>query len=202
MSDELAKKPEDSLTESEREELFKWRRTADAAPLALSLSVRMYELFLLGHSCDAIAKANDNRFPLGMILDARVRHQWDKHRDEEVSRLLKDVGTVVRQRQAEGAMFLGDLLASAHLQFGQQLRKFIQTRDPKDIPDQFRVDSLTKYKMVLHALELIIGTDDKKSAPSVQVFTQNATLQEGGSKKLTPDDAFKFLEALDQEDKK
>lgn len=162
----------------------------------------MYELFLLGHSCAEIAKANDNRFPVGMILDARIRHEWDKHRKEAVEHLFREVGGMVRQRQLEGAMFLGDMLAAAHKQYGHQLRKFIQTRDTKDLPDAFKVDSITKYKMVIDALIKITGQDKKDApGPAVQVFTNNATLQEAApNSSIKSEDAFAMLKALQQMD--
>lgn len=198
---ELVKKDEDTLTATEQTELTKYRRQADYAPLATATAIRMYQLYLLGHSCEDIVRANDNKFSLGMIVDARLRHEWDRRRDEYIDRLYDEAGDLVKQRQIESAIFLGDMLAAAHTEFGAKLQKYIQTRDPADLPDTFRVDSITKYKMVVDAIMRVTG-QDKKDVPgaAVQVIGNNVTLQEAPSKKVTSQQSFDILRALEQMD--
>lgn len=208
MSDtqELAKRPEDGWTEYEQEELKKWRRSSkDPAPLALSTSLKMYELFLIGHNCEEIGRANDGKFPLGMILDARLRYQWDRRRDAYVEQLYNEAGNVVKQRQIESALFLGDLLAASHKQHGDQLKKFLQTGDPKDLPDDLKVTSITTYKMAVDALMKVTGQDGKGGkgdSPLVQVIANNVSTGEPQKKGTTGADAFTILKTLEQIDTK
>lgn len=198
---------EPNLTEWEFEQYSKWRRSKDTSPLAISTALKMYEMFLLGHSCEEIYRANDQKFPLGMILDARLRYEWDRRRSAYLDQLFGEVGIAVKQRQVEGAMFLGDVLAAAHQQFGDKVKKFLQTKDPNDLPAELKVTSITTYKMVIDALMKITGQDQKgggNATPAVQVIGNNVTLQEAPKKKLGSSQAFdllKELERLDQETK-
>lgn len=208
MSEELAKRPEEGLTTFEREEWMKWKRSPSAAPLAISTALKMYELYLLGHSCDEIYRANENRFPLGLIIDARVRFEWDKRREAYLNGLFSEAGNAVKQRQIESAMFLGDVLAAAHKQHGDKFKKFLQTGDVKDLPDEFKITSITMYKMAVDALMKVTGLDQKtknSDGPSVQVIANNATLNEAGAQKKTGtsgEDAFTILKRLSQLDEK
>lgn len=205
MTDALAPKPEDILTPFESEQLAKWKRSKDLAPLSPIVAVRMYELFLLGHSCEEIFRANEQKFPLGMILDARLRHDWDRRRDAYIESLYNEAGNSVKQRTVESAMFLGDLLAAAHIQHGDKLRKFIQTKDVNDLPDELKIDTITKYKMVIDAFKFVTGQADQKGGtPAVQVIGNNVTLQEQPKQKAqtSGQDALSILKALDQLDKK
>lgn len=205
MSDEITQPAIPELTEWEFEQFSKWRRSKDTAPLALSTALKMYEMFLLGHSCEEIFRANDQKFPLGMILDARIRYGWDKRRAAYLDQLFGEVGVAVKQRQVEGAMFLGDVLAAAHLQFGDKVKKFLQTKDPNDLPDALKVTSITTYKMVVDALMKVTGQENQRGGapgPAVQVIGNNVTLQEAPKKKLGSSQAFdllKELEKIDQE---
>lgn len=201
-------KTEPNLTEWEFEQYSKWRKSKDTSPLALSTALKMYEMFLLGHSCEEIFRANDQKFPLGMILDARLRYEWDKRRSAYLDQLFGEVGVAVKQRQVEGAMFLGDVLAAAHQQFGDKVKKFLQTKDPNDLPAELRVTSITTYKMVIDALMKITGQDQKGGAGGtntpVQVIGNNITLQEAPKKRMQSAQAFdvlKELEKLDQDTK-
>jgi len=198
---EIIKRPEDNLTKIEQEELTKYRRSDGYAPLAASTAVRLYQLFLLGHSCEEIVRTNDNRFPLGMVVDARIRHDWDRRRTEYIDRLYEEAGSMVRQRQVESAMFLGDMLAAAHAEYGPKFQKFIQSRDPKDLPPEFKIDTPTKYKMVIDGLMKITGQDKKDAAgAAVQVIGNNVMLQESGSKTVTSQEGFDILKQLERLD--
>lgn len=198
---ELAKRPEDALTPFEQEELTKARRTDGFAPISSLVAVKMYQLFLLGHTCEEIVRANDHKFSLGMVLDARIRHEWDRRREGYLDKLYEEAGNLVKQRQVESAFFLGDMLAAAHAEYGTKLQKFIQTRDPADLPETFKVDSITKYKMVVDALVLVTGQDRKKTpGAQVQVIGNNVTLQEAPKKAMTGEEGFNILRALEQMD--
>lgn len=167
MSDEIqkTKKPEDALTVMESEALYKWRRGEDTTPLSPFVAVKMYELFLLGHTCEEIVRSNDNKFALGLVVDARLRHNWDSRREAYLEQLYAEAGTAVKQRQVEGAVFLSDMLAAAHKEYGAKFHKYLQTGDAKDLDDRMKISSITQYKMVIDGLKAITG-QDKKAAPA------------------------------------
>lgn len=204
MSDEIIKRPEDGLSVLEKEELTKFRRSG-SAPLALSTALKMYELFLLGKSCEEIMRANDSRFPLGMILEARIRYDWDKRREAYIESLFTETTGLVKQRQLESAVFLGDLVAAAHKQFGSKIQKFIQSGDVADLPSDFKVTSITSYKMVVDAFMKITGMDQKQKGDEkagVNVIANNVTLQEQPKTPMVGQDALSILKGLEQLDRK
>lgn len=203
MSDEIVVKA-DPLNKMEQEELSKWKRSADTTPLSPFIAANLYQLFLLGHSCEDIAKSTgDTKFPLGLILDARVRHRWDERREAYLEHLYAEAGQTVRQRQVEGAIFLGDVLAAAHLEFGPKFRRFVETGNPKDLDEKFKVTSITSYKMVIDALRAITGQDVKKqdAGPLVSITTGSASVEAVAQKGLASGDAHDLLRMLDAADK-
>jgi hypothetical protein len=216
MTSSLAVRPEENLSVLEREAYDKWRRGPDQTPLSPLVALKMYELYLLGHSCDDIVKANENKFPLGIIINARLSHEWDRRRTAYLERLYDDAGNVVRQRQIESAFFLADALAVAHKEFGQKFKEYLQTGDPKVLKGlDLKVTSITTYKMVVDALMKVTGQEKpgKDSAPLVQMNISGgtATVTDGKSGATatigsgsTGQDAFAFLrglEAVDAEEK-
>lgn len=206
MTTTLAKRPEDNLTILEREAYDKWRRGPDQMPISPVVALKMYELFLLGHSCDDIVRTNDNKFPLGMVLHSRVMHDWDRRRQAYLDQMYEDAGNVIRQRQIESAFFLSDVMAVAHKEFGAKLKAYLQTGDPEHLKKlDLKVTSLTSYKMAIDALMKVTGQEkpSKDSAPLVQINTggSSATVTDkAGNTVTTGEDAFAFLKALDKVD--
>lgn len=206
MTSALATRPEDNLTVMEREAYDKWRRGTDTTPLSPVVALKMYELFLLGHSCEDIARANENKFPLGMVVNARIVHDWDRRRSAYLDKMYEDAGNVIRQRQIESAFFLSDVMAVAHKQFGQKLRTYIQTGDESVLKGiDLKVTSLTTYKMAIDALMKVTGQEKpgKDGAPLVQINTGGApatVTDKSGNTVTTGEDAFTFLKALERVD--
>jgi hypothetical protein len=206
MTTALAVRPEDNLTTLEREAYDKWRRGPDQTPLSPVVALKMYELFLLGHSCDDIVRTNDNKFGLGMIVHARVMHDWDRRRQSYLDQMYEDAGAVIRQRQIESAFFLSDVMAVAHKEFGSKLKAYLQTGDPEHLKKlDLKVTSLTSYKMAVDALMKVTGQEkpNKDSAPLVQINNNggNTTVTDkSGNTVTTGEDAFAFLKGLDRVD--
>lgn len=205
MSETLAKRPEDNLTALEREAVEKWRRGADTSPLSPVVALKMYELFLLGHSCDEIARVNENKFPLGLIVNARIMHEWDRRRQAYLDQMYEDAGNVIRQRQIESAFFLGDVIALAHKEYGAKIKAYLQTGDKAHLTGlDLKVTSLTSYKMAIDALMKVTGQEKpgKDSAPLVQINTGgSATVTDkSGNTVTTGEDAFMLLRTLDRVD--
>ncbi|WNM70313.1 hypothetical protein [Myxococcus phage Mx1] len=205
MTDELARRPEEEdFTAVERDAYQKWKRGPDTTPLSPTVAVKMYQLFLAGHTCEEISRINENRFPLGLILHSRIRFEWDRRRDEYLGHLFDDVAGVMRQRQVESALFLADLLAVAHREYGDKLKKYLQTGDEKDLPKNFKITSITMYKMTVDALMKVTGQDKPKSdgQPLVQIHAQNVGVSDGKEKTLDGQSAHSLLELLDMAEKK
>jgi hypothetical protein len=180
METSLAKLPEE-LTEREKSQLKKWQGKPNSIPLSVGTSLQFYELFLNGYNCEEIAKLNEDKFDVGMILDARVRHDWDAKKITHLNSLYGGLLDKVKKTQAEGAVFLTDLLAAAHKLHGNKIKKYLQTGDIKDLGD-LQIESLDAYRKILDALMALTGQNSGKAnnSPRVQVVAH-------GDVNVTPD---------------
>ena len=181
MTNETAiQKVEPLLTPREQEQLDEWRAKPNF-PLALSTSLKLYELFLEGYDCEQIVKTIDGKFDIGTVLDARLRHDWDGRRDAHLASLYSNVVEKVKKTQAEGAMFLADLLAAAHKLHGGKIRKYLQSGDEKDL-GEFRIGSIEGYKKVAEILLRMTGQDGGNSkGTKVQVLAQGPVMVSGSN---------------------
>jgi hypothetical protein len=99
------------------------------------------------------------------ILEARVRDNWDEHRNLYLDSLFSNVVGRVNQVQAESVSFLADFLAVAHKMHGVKLRAYLQTGNEEDLGD-FKVNGFQTYKGALDALMKITGQDKQPMSPS------------------------------------
>lgn len=203
------KAPEEYLVSYEKEELAKWRRRNEP-PLSQMTAIQFYQLFLIGHSCEEIVKANENRFPLGMVLDARVRYEWDKRREIYLEKLYKEAEENVKQRQHESAVFITDLMAVTHKLYGQRAKSYLQTGDPKALKDlqDYELGSLAKYRIAVDILSKVTGQDRaprKADAPLVQINAANVNNEKPEEEKpqlpadTSPFDILQMLQRVDEE---
>lgn len=135
--------------------------------------MQFYELFLNGYSCEEIAKLNEGKFDPGMIIDARVRHEWDARKSAHLESLYGGLLEKVKATQAEGAVFLTDMLSAAHKMYGSKIKKYLQTGDPKDLGG-LQIESLDSYRKILETLMTLTGQHSGKTGqqPKVQIVAQ------------------------------
>lgn len=202
------------LTSDEAKELENWREHKNKPSLAPALSVRLFELFLNGSSCEEIVKLNNGVYTLGQVLEARVRDQWDDKKDRYLADLYGGVLDRVKQTQIEAVGFTSDLLAVAHKQFGQKLKKYLQNGDETELKDVVSLGSLQGYSKAIEILLKLTGQEkkgDSKVGIQVNNLGQGSAQAPGsgvvvevgvGTEKLNSDLAMKvlqFLEAKDEE---
>lgn len=204
-STEIVVSSRDKLTDKEKTTLAKWEKQKDKSPLATDISMALYELFLNGHSCDEIvrvAKLNGSDFPLGMVLDARIRHNWDDRRETHLAHLFKEVGLTVKQRQMEAVTFVTDLLSAAHKMHGDKIRKFMHSGDKNDLGD-FAIGTMGSYTKTIELLLKLTGQDKAtvSGGTQVNVIAGNAEVKTEEKKKIGPLDAAKLLELIDNSGK-
>lgn len=125
--------------------------------LSLSTSLKLYELWVQGLDCAAIAKLNA-ALTIGAILKARIDHRWDERRDAYLAEIYGNANDRLKQIGAESLNFLGLTLAVAHKQYGEKMARYLQTGNPEDL-GTFQVQSLHQYKSVLEALKVLTGGD-------------------------------------------
>lgn len=156
------------LDERESQVLKEWKEKANRRPLALNLSMELFQLFLHGYTCEEIHQQNQV-YDFGQILDARLRDGWDRRRHDYLDKLYANLYDRVKQTQAESVAFTTDLLAAAHRLFGTQLRKYMQSGKEEDLGHaRDLIKSLEAYRKVADILLKMTGQDkDKDRRPDM-----------------------------------
>lgn len=169
MSDEKEKAIErvkNLLSDSELDAYLKYVESG-APGLAPSKSAEFYSLFLQGHSCHEIARLNP-AYGLGLIIKARVEHDWDGQKDRYVGDLLSGIREKVQKTQLEAISFASDGMAVFHKLLGEKFKKFLQSGDASVLGD-FKDMSFKTYKELLENMIKLTGQggDNKKVSGEV-----------------------------------
>jgi len=197
------------LTADEQQIYQNWIENKTKPPLAVGLSLKMFELFLNGASCEEISKVNNHLYTLGQIYEARISHGWDERKDKYLAELFGGVVDRVKQTQMEAVTFTSDLLSVAHKQFGTKLKLYLQSGDEKDL-GELSLTNLSSYTKTAELLMKLTGQDKKTEkmtmAGPVSVGDKATELTgeivPGGTERLDSGLAMKvlqFLEAKDEE---
>jgi hypothetical protein len=131
------------------------------ASVAADYNQRLYELYLRGLSCEAISLLNPG-LSLGAVVKARVDGQWDSRRDQYTADLLTESNALLRQTAAESLQFLSLVLAVAHREHGEKLKKYLASGKPEDLGD-FRIANFGGYKQIIETIARLVGADQKKT---------------------------------------
>ncbi len=188
---QVSANPKDLLTKEEARAYRIYMAKKDP-PLAPQIQAQLFNLYLNGASCEEIQRLNPN-LSLGMIVRARVEGLWDDQRQRYLDSLFSAVRERVQQVQMESVMLTADMLAAANKMFGDKLKKYIQTDDPREL-GELRIDSLKQYRDAVELLMKLTGQDKK-----VEVTGTTKTVVEFKNK-LTPIEAAAILKAADKED--
>lgn len=194
------------LTADEQQIYHNWMEHKTKPPLAVSLSLKMFELFLNGASCEDIVKTNQNLYTLGQIYEARVNHGWDERKNKYLADLFGGVVDRVKQTQMEAVTFTSDLLAVAHKQFGTKLKLYLQSGDEKDL-GELSLTNLSSYGKTAELLMKLTGQDKKTEkmtmiGPTIGDKATEITGQvvPGGTERLDSGLAMKVLQFLEAKD--
>lgn len=161
--------------------------------LSVDTSLKLYELFLQGTSCQEISRLNPG-FGLGMIVKARVDHLWDSRRDSHLTDLYAKTGERLRQIGLESVNFISDFLAAIHKSNGDKIKRYLQTGD-EDLLKTIDF-SPKQYKEFIEILGKVTGAENKKTLEHKGTVT---TVVESAPSVLTPGQAAKLLELIDKD---
>lgn len=97
----------------------------------------MFGLFLQGYSTEEILRLNPNygSIGLGLIVRARIEHEWDRLRDEYIGDLMLTVRQTVEKATLESIQFAADGMAVYRKLVGDRFKRFLQTGNPEDLGD-------------------------------------------------------------------
>jgi hypothetical protein len=167
----------DLLSVDERSAFEKWERL-NKPGVNLQYNQRLYEVYLRGIPCEAIALLNPG-LCLGQVVKARIDGDWDQRRSQYTADLLSQTNDLVRQTAAESLQFLSLLLAVAHKEQGEPLKRYLATGDPSELKD-FRVQNIKSYQAIIQTIAQLIGADQKKTVTHKIVGDNGAIVEEDG----------------------
>ncbi len=193
MAANLAKANKDKMLAKEGEELRRWRRKSEA-PLPLALALKMYELYLNGYSCEDIWRVNGQKYPLGQVVDAKVRYDWDERRNEQLDNLYGGIEEKVMHVKTEAVSHLANMLSAAHKIWGDRVAEFLQEGDPEKLAG-FDPSSIKNYKEILSMLQLLSAKDTKEVKVTGNV--EHVHTQGIEAKKLTGKNASDLLRTIE-----
>lgn len=154
------------LSPLEQRAYEKWLKKIDD-PIPIELAIDMYALYVNGHSCEKIFEANDRVYPLGQIVDAKIRYNWDERKDEHLNALHEAVTTAVIKAKSDVVTHLADMLAVAHKKIGTKLQKYLQTGD-ESLLGGFDPSNLTEYSKIVAMLNAVVPST-KEGSPKRDV---------------------------------
>jgi hypothetical protein len=150
----------EKLTADERIDYERYHRSGRPG-LSPDFSARLYDLYLRGIPCDEIARLNKG-LEIGQVLKARVDGLWDHEREVYTNKLLLESGDLLRQTAAESLNFLSLVLAVAHKEQGERLKKYLATGDPKELGN-FTINNMAAYQRIIQTIAQLVGADQKKT---------------------------------------
>lgn len=128
-------------------------------------------MFLNGYTCEEIQKMNPG-FKLGIIVHARVEHEWDRHKSEYINTLLTQTRETVQKAQLEAVRFAADGMTVYHRVLGAAFKRYLQTGREEDLGKQ-NLDSMNikTYREYVGLLRELTGQDKKSQVSGEIVHT-------------------------------
>lgn len=150
----------DILAPDERRALELYE-TTDGVPLSPVTSAQFLNLFLNGYTTSEIQKMNPG-FKLGIIVQARVNHEWDKHKSEYINVLMTQTRESVQKTQLEAIRFASDGMAVHQRVLGNAFKRYLQTGNEEDLGPHKDHINIRNYKEYVALLLQLTGQDSKK----------------------------------------
>lgn len=186
------------MTQKELEAYQKYLQSGKP-DLALTTSQNFFALFLNGHTCEEIAKLNP-AFGLGIIIKARVDHDWDRQREEHIQGLLASIRQTVQKTQLEGIRFVSDAITAYQKLAGEKFQRYLQTGKVEELGD-LKDMSFKTYKDLLELMMKLTGqsTESKKVTGEVVHRHQVEKAKPTGDRPMNSIEAADFLAGLEEE---
>jgi hypothetical protein len=179
------------LNETENKSYLEWQSTG-GKPLPLAAALKLYELFLNFYSLDDICRINTKKIPLGQIVDARIRYEWDKRRKEQLDSLYSTIEQKVIKVKNESVVHLTDLLSAAHKIWGDKIKLFLQDGDATILEDL----NIVNFKNYKELVTLLKELTDKKEVPVSKMIVSHTHLPENESRQMGSGTAAEMLKLL------
>lgn len=126
--------------------------------VAPDLNARLFQLYLVGHTCEEIRQLNP-ALALGDIVAAKVEGEWDVLRDEHRAKLLQSTADRLQQSTLQTVNLLCDVMAVAARQQGEKLQRYLMTGNEAELQGAMCVQDFGDLKKVVETLQKISGTE-------------------------------------------
>jgi hypothetical protein len=157
--EEQKKKEEDAYRE--------WTKLKEP-PIPLALAMDFYTLYLNSYSAEEIWRVNGKRFPLGQIVDAKIRYDWEKRKEKQLSALYHDIENKVLRVKNEAICHLSDMLAASHKLWGDKIKLFLQDGD-ESVLGTLDLSNMKTYRAILGMLDELTKVSPKANKEGVKV---------------------------------
>lgn len=147
------------LTRDERE-AYQRHLQRSGPPLSPKLSAELFELFLQGQTCEAIAKLNPG-LGLGIVVAGRIQFKWDKQKDDYINHLYATIKDKAAKSQLEAIDFSSTAMSVFHKLWYPKFLRFLQTGNEEDL-GEFKGMTFKFYKEMSDALLKLTGQDKKQ----------------------------------------
>lgn len=160
--DQLAR-AESLLNPKERDALAK---LASDKFLSTQTAIQLFGLFLQGYSTEEIQRLNPNygSLGLGLIVRARIEHDWDRLRDEYIADLMSTVKQTVEKSALESIQFAADGMAVYRKLVGDRFKRYLQTGNPEDL-GEFKEMSFKTYKDLIGIMHQLTSANPTPQQP-------------------------------------
>jgi hypothetical protein len=129
--------------------------------LSPKTSSEFLQLYLAGYITEEIQKLNPG-FKLGIIVKARIEHEWDRHKQEYIETLMTQTRESVLKTQLEAVRFSSDGMAVHQKVLGNAFKKYLQTGDEGDLGPHKESINIRNYKEYVALFMQLTGQDGKK----------------------------------------
>lgn len=188
------------LLSDEENGLIKKYLESGGKRLSTETAASFFSMYLNGYDIKEIHRLN-KAFPYEAILIARVSNDWDKEKDDYLSKLQENIKEKLLKSQLESINFLSDLLSATHKKHGDKLKKFLSSGNEKDLEGAMTVDSISQLLKVIEGLNKITGQDKtKNNDTTVNVNIDQRSINNISS--LSPEDSAKILNIVSESKRK
>ncbi len=159
------------FSKQELQELNKYINSDKPHNIAPAKAEQFFILFLEGRTIDQIHKAHP-QWPKGALLLARHEYEWDKQKEEYLTKLFENVRSRMLKLKAEVANHIMDKLAVAHKEFARDMEQYLINPNSANIPKN-RLRTMREYKDAILILKELLNmgkedTDDPLKKSSLQ----------------------------------
>lgn len=187
------------LSEEEYESVKKYLESGGKR-LSTETATSFFSMYLNGYDTKEIFRLN-KAFPYESILIAKVTGNWDKEKEDYLSKLQENIKEKLIKAQLESINFLSDLLSATHKKHGDKLKKFLTSGNEKDLEGTMSVDSVSQLLKVVEGLNKITGQDrPKANDTTINVNIDQRSVNNIAS--LSPEDSAKILNIVSESKRK